>query len=780
MPTDSDSIQAQAGVTLDNCAEEPIHIPGLIQPHGYLLALTPEQLTVRHASRNAAVLFGMEFDQLLGKSLAELFDDELFKTLSHHATNHTLHKINPTQVVLGEGEHKKYFDVIVSDSQQYIIMDMEASDPHIGVFFEAQYHRTQNFLNTVINLQSINEIFDYVAEEVREITGFDRVMVYQFDKDYNGEVIAEAKKAELNSFLKQHFPESDIPAQARALYLKNRLRLLVDTDAEPVPLHPNDEDVDLGSSTLRSVSPIHRQYLRNMGVCASMSISITVGNRLWGLIACHHYGPHLVPFRVRENAAYLGLTLSHLVAVRSREQRSLLEARAQTMLASVTECLSQEQHFLEGLRKAADKTIALFNASGMAWRLNGEIDTFGDTPAQSDIEKVFTWFHSRIEISDTIFHSDQLSAEDPVFDTLSEYASGVLILPISVKEQHYIIWFRRELIQTKNWGGKPEKVIEFVDDGSHRLMPRSSFKLWQEQVRNKSLPWSDVETISALKLRNIVINYVLLHSEKLKEINQTLEQKVRERTTELEEQMAVRKKAQRALKRALSEAEASNQQLEQFAYVASHDLQEPLRKIQSFGSRIQTLVESYDDPTLKNYLDRMIAAANRMQLLIKDLLSFSRINRATKSLETFELASLVNEVVSDLNVLVQEKRAEISVRDLSAIRADRSQVYRLLQNLIQNSLKFSREGVTPKVEISIAEETGRYRIYKIVDNGIGFEQQYSDQIFELFQRLHGRREYEGTGLGLAICKKIMARHGGAIWAESLPGEGTTVFLKFKL
>jgi len=263
-----------------------------------------------------------------------------------------------------------------------------------------------------------------------------------------------------------------------------------------------------------------------------------------------------------------------------------------------------------------------------------------------------------------------------------------------------------------------------------------------------------------------------------------LENTVRERTAALMDEVEERKRAELQVRTVAAELARSNKELEQFAYIASHDLQEPLRKIQAFGDRLTTKFREPLPDAGKDYVDRMLVSAHRMRRLIDDLLSFSRVTSQAKPFSRVALGPLVHEVVSDLSERIEQSGGTVNVGELSEIAADPTQMRRLFQNLIANALKFQRPGVPPVVEVRSEATTiagpqeapvPAYRL-TVRDNGIGFDEKYLDRIFQVFQRLHGRNEYEGTGVGLAICHKITERHGGSITAQSQVGEGTVFII----
>lgn len=764
-------------VSLDNCHEEPIHIPGSIQPHGYLLAVVPDDLSIRYVSENICDILPFKLDELVGSQLAALFDSQFTKLIHEHRHSNEFYKLNPlrTHVLLSEGQSRE-FNAVLSCCNGLLMIELEDIDKQYSHSFEPVNYLIKHSLHSMVEAKELDAVYNTSVEEIRSLTGFDRVMLYKFDHEFNGEVVAESKKPELNSFLKQHFPESDIPKQARELYLRNPIRLLADVDAGVSPLYPQDSPVDLSNCILRSVSPIHCQYLKNMGVKASMSISIIIAGKLWGLVACHHYSRHVVPFESREIAQYMGLMLSYLIALKTQSSNALQEAKALSMNAAISDRMAKEVFFIEGLRQEVDLLMEMLNTTGVAWKLEEDIECFGDTPTAEQTAEVFDWMSNNKLTDDSIYYTHCLSEDNPAFASLSDVASGVLIMPLSITGNLFIMWFRKEMVQTKNWGGKPEKVIEFLDDGSHRLMPRSSFALWKENVRHKSETWKNAETSCALKFRNTVVNYVLAKSERLQKINDALEDMVLKRTNALETEISSRKKVQKELAVALQKSEESNRELERFAFVASHDLQEPLRKIQTFGDRIKRGSKSLGEDN-NYYLSKMIDAANRMQELIKGVLSFSRINNKAGKISVFDGDKALQELLADLEILVADKHAKIEIEPIGQIYGDKPQIQRVLQNLILNSLKFSLPDASPRIHIYIESKTPEYLTLAVKDNGIGFDHAFAERIFNLFERLHPNKKYEGTGLGLAICKKIVDRHQGEIWAKSESGQGATFFIK---
>ena len=449
-------------VSLDNCHKEPIHIPGSIQPHGYLLVVDPETLKICYFSENILLLLNTQKDRLVGSHITNFFEANTSNIIEENKAQKDFHAINPLKIELKGKSPETSIKGVISRNDEYLLIELEFDIKKEHSSIDPMNYLMKQSLHLIADKKELNSSFDTAVEEVRNLTGFDRVMLYQFDHEYNGQVVAEAKKDELNSFLHQHFPESDIPKQARALYLRNPIRLLADVDAEVSPIYPQDKPVDLSTCITRSVSPIHCQYLRNMGVKASMSISIIIAGKLWGLIACHHYSSHVVPFEARQVAQYMGLMLSYIISLKTQSIEAIQEAKATAISAEIAEHMSEEVFFIDGLRKQVPALLSMLSADGVAWRLEKDIESFGDVPAYDDIYHLFEWLKSNHLEDELLYHNHHLSNENAEFSKFANIASGVLAMPVSTNENLFIMWFRKEVIETKNWGGKPEKIIEFL------------------------------------------------------------------------------------------------------------------------------------------------------------------------------------------------------------------------------------------------------------------------------------------------------------------------------
>lgn len=417
-------------VDLDNCAREPIHIPGSVQPRGVLLVVHDD--VVVQVTANVAELLGRGVDDVLGHPLGEVLGTAAAAAVvAHAAAPGDVRDRNPVLLRLPDGTPWDAF-LHHPPGTDLLAVELEPAQGAQPLTYTDTYQHVRGSIAALSRARSLTELYDVAAREVRRLTGFDRVMVYRFDADHNGEVVAEAKRADLNAFLGLHYPATDIPAQARALYEKNWIRLISDVGYTPSPLVPSLNPVtgaplDLTHAVLRSVSPIHIEYLGNMGVTASMSISLLKDGALWGLIACHHYsGPHAPPHGIRAAAEFLGSVLSVRLVAQVEEDRLAAAHRVARELAA----------------------------------------------AVPDV-------------------------------------AGALVLNLA--EGDALVWLRREVARSVDWGGDPHnKAIARREGDSVRLSPRKSFERWRETVRGSSLPWTEEQRETATVLRRHAVEALYL------------------------------------------------------------------------------------------------------------------------------------------------------------------------------------------------------------------------------------------------------------------------------
>jgi light-regulated signal transduction histidine kinase (bacteriophytochrome)/CheY-like chemotaxis protein len=496
-------------VTIDDCAREPIHILGAIQSFGYLLSVNADWLVVR-ASENVAELVGVGHAEVLGQPVSTFMSAAL------------LHDIRSRlQVAGGMGIVERLFgqrlaqggarlDIAIHQSGTETILEFEPSDDQPMSPLTVLRAMTARLERQT----SPSGIYREVARQVRGLTGFDRVMVYRFDEDGAGEVVAEAANHDLPPFLGLRYPASDIPAQARALYERNYLRVIADVDAPVIPilpaLSPEGAALDLTMSTLRSVSPIHLEYLRNMGVRSSMSISILSGGKLWGLIACHHGTPKYINLEIRSTAEAFGQTLSYLLEVRNRESETASDAQAKLVHDRIVVAFAKPSATLVDMPEFLTSVADFIPADGIGAYYAGQISLVGHTPTREEFLQVVTFLNKTA--SGRVYATDALSEAFPTAANFVTRAAGLLSIPVSRSPRDYLVFFRREALTFVTWAGEPGK-LEASGPNGQRLTPRKSFAAWQESVHNRCMHWSKGELRNAESLRVTLIEVVLRMTE---------------------------------------------------------------------------------------------------------------------------------------------------------------------------------------------------------------------------------------------------------------------------
>lgn len=740
-------------VNLSNCEQEPIHIPGSIQPHGFLLGVSVSDFTIEYCSANTKEFIELSHNEVLGKYFEQVFGEVVHRNFKAYLNQLSKGRLSPLELVVRD----KSFLCTIHLSNNVFVIDAE---PVVNIdALPDAYEQTQQFLHYMEQTSSLQQLCDSVARGTREITGYDRVMIYRFDENYNGEVFAESKGEEFEPFLGLFYPHTDIPTQARELYMRNIIRLISDINYTPVPIYTLDDgsnkNLDLSLSILRSTSPIHVEYLQNMGVGATLTISLIHNNRLWGLIACHHYSAKNLPHSLRVAAQLQGHFITSQIDVRQNNEEYEVARRANIALEKL---LSTNFDNYNSISKIVEdeNVLRLCNASGICVSVNGILYKGGKTPTDKDIELLIEKLTENFR--STGFNTSHLSNNFSETENICDTAAGIIYFSLNVINNDCVIWFRGETLTEINWGGDPNKAIIKDEKGLH---PRNSFKLYKEKVKCKSKPWLQPELNAAANFSYDLqkqISLLVLTAE---------EEKYRMLSLELKE---------------------SNSELENINWISTHDLQEPLRKIQVMASRILEEPEDGLSEETLSWISKMNNSAGRMQTLLKDILTYTRIKEPGQAFELINLDELVHSVLLEMEDLVNEKKAIINIQSLPPVFGIPFLIRQLFINLITNALKFSDPNKQQLIDIKAqksmrqddATDSTQYTQISVSDQGLGFDQKYADSIFRIFSRLHTAPQFEGSGVGLALCKKIMQMHHGHINAVGKAGQGAGFNLFFPL
>jgi light-regulated signal transduction histidine kinase (bacteriophytochrome) len=482
---------------------------------------------------------------------------------------------------------------------------------------------------------------------------------------------------------------------------------------------------------LRSVSPVHLEYMRNMGTPASMSVSILVEGRLWGLISCHHSSPRLVSLQVRNACDFLAQVMAVQISALERTTSAARRVELASLQAELLARMARERQFATGLARKPSVWLEIAAAAGAAAVVEGEITSAGRTPAHTQIAQLVDWL-SRTQDAD-LFYTDNLSDIYPEAEAYMEVASGLLAIRTSQLHPSYVLWFRPEVIQEVAWGGDPNKAVE----SSGRISPRKSFDRWKEKVRGRAEPWPAPVIETARAFRQAILNVVLRQAEERAEL--------------------------------AGELQRSNRELEAFSYSVSHDLRAPFRHIVGYAELLQERAVDLD-ATSRHYVRSIRDSAISAARLVDDLLQFSKVGRATLSTSRVDMDKLLIEARRSLEPDMAERSIAWRVDALPPAFGDAAMLRQTLVNLLSNAVKYTRP--RPEAEIAVFAEQGEEEtIYTIKDNGVGFDMAYADKLFGVFQRLHRAEDFEGTGIGLAIAQRVVERHGGRIWADGAVDQG---------
>ncbi|MEL6330594.1 MAG: ATP-binding protein [Planctomycetota bacterium] len=743
-------VQALSSPDLSVCDREPIHTPGSVQPDGCLLAFD-RALRVVARSQNVADWFGPGEIEL-GAAAQDRLDDRTIELLRRGASGAPPgpHDTHTSGCALGDAPGRVH-----RNSQGLLIAEIFRPESTMT----AERLRALGVAGTsLMELGAEGDDVELVARQVsglvRDAIRYDRVMVYRFAADGAGEVVAESRRDDLEPFLGLRYPASDIPTQARELYVRNPVRQVSDVGGPTVQIEVAEEweggPIDLGEAALRSVSPVHREYLRNMSVAASMSVSIIVDGRLWGLIACHHELPRSLPIEAWPMVRLLGMVASTRIAEIEHSSRFGGRLRAAEVSQMLLSRLNEAQSLDAVLSAGLLNVRALIRSDGVQISHAGRLYADGAVPQQAHARIVGAMKAAGDTSASpaTLVHAEQ--GLGPGWDTSMP---GVLAVG-GDDPSDYVAWFRVEQARSVDWAGDPSKIVERVLDGEVRLAPRKSFAKWTEIVRGTCAPWSAEEIAVAgsfgESLRGLAHRDVVL------------------RNAALRDEIERRKRSERELRELTRELEA-------FAHAASHDLKQPARKV---TMRLSMLAEALGDldPESRRSLDRALADAHDFHRIINAMNTLANSSTTELRMGVVHLRQIVGEVVNECATDLEDAGGEIAAHDLPAVLGDRTLLKRVFANMIENAIKYRHPDRSPRIDISASPADDARRVcLEVRDNGQGIGDDQLPRMFEAFARCSADRSIEGSGLGLTICRRIIQRHGGVVWVDSCAGEGTSVF-----
>ncbi len=717
--------------TLDNCASEPIHIPGHIQPHGVLLAFAADgKLT--YASDNAVELLGTALPgpgQAIGARHFEgqaIVGDAIRDLISSPGSDGSLPQ--HYEICLGG----RGFDLIVHRSGAFFVAEFELAPP--GADLPGRFAiKARRGLDKLRRQATIRSLLETAVEEVRALTGFDRVMAYRFGQDGSGDVVAEARRADLTPYLNQRYPASDIPAQARRLYVISTLRLIADVGARPVPVHSRlEHPLDMSHCVLRSVSPIHIEYLTNMGVDASMSVSIVIHGQLWGMLACHHMAPRLVPYAVRMACDVMAqIVAANVQSLAAAEHSRRIEGAAK-LRSTLNGLMLRSDASTSALLQVGDELLATFDADAAVIFEDGKVKVHGDIPLQV-ARSLVDWLVAQPRgAQNHLFARHSLADLPPQLASEVGVWCGFLASSFDEFSGAWLVLLRREQVQTVTWGHRPAKNVVVGPLGA-RLTPQGSFDVWMESVRGLALPWSAADLEIATSLFDELARTAAMRNAQLSRAKDLM--------------MAV----------------------------LGHDLRTPLQTI-----NMAAHVIGRSDDSHGQMVQRIQSSSGRMERLISQALDLSRLQNGiglafhTSMTELSELVALVvDEVAATHPATVFIKAIEPKV----SIPSDPDRVSQLLINLLTNAHHHGTGTGGVRVLLSTeADQADQVRLD--VRNGAPpIPPEISDHLFVPFKRhaIDNQRNKGGLGLGLYIAHEIAVGLGGSLTYSYDDAKGEVVF-----
>lgn len=492
----------------DFCGNLPLHNVNLIQDYGYLLILDIHTLNIIQASENIEQLTGFPVQEVVNTPPSKYFGEKGLQVIEKNLNSGLKQRI-PFDLST-EGASEETFHALMHIKTDYILIELEKVDDAQGRGFTDVFQEVKKIMSALEQADTVKKVCETAIHELRKISGFDGILMYRFDQDWNGTVIAEEKDERLQPYMGQTFPASDIPKQARALYLKNPYRLIPNREYQPTRLYPvinpiTNSFIDLSDCNLRSVPAVHLEYMKNMEIKASMSIRVMHNETLWGLISCHHIEAKYLNYEICSIFEWLSAVISTQVSRILDKEEYDISTNLQQIRAELTDRIYDEDSVVSGLFNEENTNILnLFDATGALIVLNGRLETIGNVPDKDEIDNLLLWLEGKNVHK--IFATEHISDLYEDAQHFAKIGSGVLVVPIDGSKGDYLVCFRPEVVETINWGGDPNQAINFEKDGV-KYHPRNSFRLWKQTVKHTAVPWSGREIEVADTLRSFLFEF---------------------------------------------------------------------------------------------------------------------------------------------------------------------------------------------------------------------------------------------------------------------------------
>lgn len=704
--------------TLDDCDREPIHLSGAIQGMGALVGIDQQDGRIVAATANAPALLGCPADPFLGQPLSTLHP-QLAQAID--ATGEDLLRVHHV-LELTFDHDGTVFEPVTHAHDGLVIVEFVPQAPVTAATIRRRLRDLSEGASRIFRAPDVATATQIVADTARTITGFARVKVYRFLPDWSGEVIAESREDHMLSYLGLHFPHTDIPKQARALYELLPYRAVVSAADDTLPIavlpHRREAGLDLTWSILRSVSPLHTQYLRNMGVRATFSVGITLGGRLWGLIACHHDQEAMIPYDYWPLLRELGSALAARIEQEEEKETTTTLQQLRAIEGRMARAMRERGSLEAVVSDFVPVLRSLLRADGFAFQFGARTYTSGAVPPESFVRALLAWSTEYVDEGVQLC-TDRLHALWPPARAHVDTACGVLVQPVLAHRVCYMVWFRGPITEKVSWAGAP---MDKGADAATPLTPRASFATWVAEHRDRSLEWRPAQIEGAREVLKEILDIVASQLLLLRE----------------------------------------NASLRDFAVSAAHDITAPLR-----GIRIALQImreENFSPDVVDRAMQMAESSADRLGDLTEGLLKLTSVRQTAASLVRVELPAPIEQAAQLLLTAPQDGEPGLKVvtgEALPPVLGDESLLVTVFTNLFTNSIRYRHPQRTPTVHIAARTVDGMVEV-SVTDNGVGIPHDAAERVFEPLARLHRYDDVAGSGLGLAIGRRAMESMNGSV------------------